>query len=151
MPDPLDAVAAALACSSLAIALAGSFDGLDGSLSALPCTVLAAAFARLWRPSPPTAKDGSSVPGPVQYPFIGATVEINDNFDDILNWCVTQCERVGWGTTWGFTTLRIGSLGRGFVYLATPAAVQHVLKDNFENYVGSQAALCRCLWFIEPF
>ena len=135
MPDPLDAVAVALAASSVAIALAGSFDGVDGSLSALPATLLAAVLARLWRPSPPTQKDGSSVPGPVQYPFIGATVELNDNFDDYLNWLVSHCARIGWGTTWGFTTLRIGALGRGAVYLATPAAVQHVLKDNFENYV----------------
>ena len=55
-------------------------------------------------------------------------------FDDILNFCVKQCEQFGWNKTWGISMVRVGPLSRGLLYLSTPEAVQYVLKDNFENF-----------------
>ena len=130
-----DILAWAGAAVCAAIVVAGRFDGSDGSTSSLCVAALSSLLIYLWRPSPPLQKNGSVVPGPGRsLPFIGCTLEFDANFDDILGYCTKQCQKYGWGTTWGFSMLRIGALRNGCVYLATPAAVQHVLKDNFENY-----------------
>ena len=131
----LDVLTWASAAACVAIVVAGSFDGSDGSATAFCVALLATLLAAVWKPTAPLAKDGSVVPGPGRsLPLIGATVEFDANFDDILNYCVKLQTRYGWGKTWGFSMLRIGAMKGGTVFLATPEAVKHVLKDNFETY-----------------
>jgi hypothetical protein len=131
----MDLLAAGSAAAAVGVLVVGSFDGTDGSVSGLSALVVATALLTLWRPDAPRAADGSLLPGPGRgLPFAGCTKEFLDRYDDILEWCVELSEQVGWGKTWGFTTLRIGAISGGACYLASPAAVQHVLKDNYENY-----------------
>lgn len=135
MVEFLDALTVAGAACCIGILLQSEFDGTDGGAIALACAVVATVLVGTWKPSPPLQPDGSPVPGPgLGIPFLGATKIFNDNFDDILNFCVQQCEQFGWGKTWGFSMVRIGPISRGAVFLSTPESVQYVLKDNFENF-----------------
>jgi cytochrome P450 len=135
MVEFLDALTVVGAACCVSVLLSGEFDGVDGSTMALAFSALFTLVAGMWKPSPPLQPDGSPVPGPgVGIPFIGATKIFNDNFDDILNFCVKQCEQFGWDKTWGLSTVRVGALSRGCVFLSTPESVQYVLKENFENF-----------------
>jgi fatty acid omega-hydroxylase len=140
MVAALDAVTVAGAACCVAVLVGGSFDGTDESGPVLAAALVVTLLAATWKPSPPLQPDGSPVPGPgLGVPFLGAAKIFNDNFDDILNFCVRQCEEYGWGKTWGMSMVRVGPLSRGLVYLSTPEAVQYVLKDNFENFEKGDA------------
>ena len=97
--------------------------------------LVAAVMLWVWKPTPPRLADGSVVAGPGRsLPFIGATIELLREFDTVPEWLTREQSKAGWGKTWGGSTLRMGGFSEGYCVLATPAAVQHVLKDNFENY-----------------
>ena len=113
--------------------------GLAGSAPAQALAVagglLALLLAWLWRPTPPLDASNRVVPGPCRgLPCIGATLEVIGAWETILDWMLLHQRRAGWGTTWGFTTLRLGGFAGGVAVLATPQAVEHVLKTNFEKY-----------------
>ena len=49
-------------------------------------------------------------------------------------WLLDQCRLIGFGKCWSVSGLRVGGLKEGTIFLGNPAAVKHVLKDNFANY-----------------
>eukprot|EP01050_Picozoa_sp_SAG11_P037654 SAG11_NODE_14959_length_593_cov_1.273279_1_plen_122_part_10 len=117
---PMAAVAAAAAAAAIAVAVR------MGSTIAASFALALLLLARLWRPPPPQDASGKDLPGPgMEIPFIGATLVLLREFDRILDFLVEYQQAVGWGRTWGITTLRIGGFSEGCVVLATPAAVQH--------------------------
>ena len=125
------------ACVFVAGAACAANQASDGrvAVAEVLCASLASFMLVLWRPKAPQTWEGKAVPGPGRMvPFAGNTLELYLRYDTILDYVEDQCLAFGWGKTWGFTTLRLGAFAGGCCFLASPATVQHVLKDNFSNY-----------------
>jgi hypothetical protein len=134
LPLLLAGIGQAALCSWLIPAALDLSDGAD-PLQAVAVALLFLALARLCPVAAPRAAAGGAVPGPGRgLPLVGATVQLLVNWDRVLDFLCEWQQQAGWGKVWGFTTMRMGGMADGTVVLATPQAVEHVLKTNFENY-----------------
>jgi hypothetical protein len=82
------------------------------------------------------------LPGPRHYWYLpwglNGVLEIVNNFEHMPDYCVAANALYG-GKTWAVPMPKVGTIRGGLFFLTEPASVQHVLKDNFANYVKGDA------------
>jgi cytochrome P450 len=72
--------------------------------------------------------------GPTYYPILGSTVEAVLATDTLPDFFLKYSRQNNFKYTWPNPTLGVGMFRLGAFVVVTPAAVKHILKDNFEKY-----------------
>ena len=115
------------------------FAAADWGLSApgpvavgLLCVLLAVLLRRV-APAPFAPGLVPRIPGARNYPLAGYLPYLARQWDHIALRFLEVTRARKW-QTWAAPAPNVGGLGGGLLVLTTPAAVRHMLKDNFDNY-----------------
>merc|ERR1712054_219280 len=85
---------------------------------------------RIAAPSPP-----KGVPSPQSSPYLGTFLEMDRNWDRILDWFLDKSAEYGY-RSWAMCAPRLGTLSTHgtAIMISTPENLKHILKDEFDSY-----------------
>ena len=79
----------------------------------------------------------STLPGPKSYPFVGILPHVINTWEDWPEEAARLSHK--YGRTWGGGLPNVPGLNGAFFFVVNEKAVNHVLSQNFENYIKGPA------------
>jgi len=79
----------------------------------------------------------STLPGPKSYPFVGILPHVINTWEDWPEEAARLSHK--YGRTWGGGLPNVAGMNGAFFFVVNEKAVNHVLSQNFENYVKGPA------------
>ena len=79
----------------------------------------------------------STLPGPKSYPFVGILPHVINTWEDWPEEAARLSHK--YGRTWGGGLPNVKGLSGAFFFVVNEKAVNHVLSQNFENYIKGPA------------